>query len=678
MSLKISEYTTEQTTLDDTDKQELSTDTGGGTWQTRWYSITTLYTKMKSKMFGDFIETILGTTDDKVPTSKAVSDAIAGITTYFELTQVDFEILVSANGLQIGTWYKVTGLPNPIYGTIDALVQAISTNGYDYTRFYITDNLYMAGWMITCTGDYTSPFMIDGHIRLSDPMILAYSGGIRPGVNVWINGEALLTTANDDGTSIRLDHVLNVSNGTTGTYDPNTTTFTPDTTGGVVSVNGSMVNNADPLNPIINSDTTKQDVLTADNTHTFIDGLTAISTPVDADRIMIVDNSASLSKKLTWANIKATLKTYFDTLYQSTLGYTPENVANKQTDLTASATKYPTVNAVNTGLATKITANTTITGATKTKITYDTKGLVTSGADATTADIADSINKRYVTDAQLTVIGNTSGTNTGDQTSVSGNAGTATTLQTSRNIDGQAFNGSSDITVIAPGTHAATSKATPVDADELPLVDSAASNVLKKLTWANLKTTLANTFISSSNNLSDLASATTARINLGLLNRLPILAENATDGTVSSGTSNTYSTGVLITPGMIDVDTSIDVVTRVRKTGTAGTSAIRIYANTTNDLSGSPILLRNLTGIGATALFLQIEFQLAIKVKNGTGAGTEVLSTSNTSSFSDVLGTTVSVTTAAIDWTSNVYIVVACQCTSGSDSMRSSLLKVRR
>jgi hypothetical protein len=64
----------------------------------------------------------------------------------------------------------------------------------------------------------------------------------------------------------------------------------------------------------------------------------------------------------------------------------------------------------------KVTGNTAITGATKTKITYDSKGLVTSGADATTADIADSTNKRYVTDANLTVIGNTSGTNTGDQT----------------------------------------------------------------------------------------------------------------------------------------------------------------------------------------------------------------------------------------------------------------------
>lgn len=41
----------------------------------------------------------------------------------------------------------------------------------------------------------------------------------------------------------------------------------------------------------------------------------------------------------------------------------------------------------------------------------------------------------------------------------------------------------------ASATHAAASKATPVDADEVPLIDSAASFALKKLTWANLKAT---------------------------------------------------------------------------------------------------------------------------------------------------------------------------------------------
>lgn len=50
----------------------------------------------------------------------------------------------------------------------------------------------------------------------------------------------------------------------------------------------------------------------------------------------------------------------------------------------------------------KLDKNTSITGATKTKVTYDSKGLVTSGADATTADIADSVNKRYQTDNQNT------------------------------------------------------------------------------------------------------------------------------------------------------------------------------------------------------------------------------------------------------------------------------------
>jgi hypothetical protein len=51
---------------------------------------------------------------------------------------------------------------------------------------------------------------------------------------------------------------------------------------------------------------------------------------------------------------------------------------------------------------------------------------------------------------------------------------------------------------VAGDTHAATSKTTPVDADELPLVDSEASNVLKKLTWSNLKAALASTFLTPS------------------------------------------------------------------------------------------------------------------------------------------------------------------------------------
>lgn len=68
-----------------------------------------------------------------------------------------------------------------------------------------------------------------------------------------------------------------------------------------------------------------------------------------------------------------------------------------------------------TALWNKVEKNAAIAEATKTKITYDAKWLVTDWEDATTADIADSTDKRYVTDAQLTVLGNTSNTNTGDE-----------------------------------------------------------------------------------------------------------------------------------------------------------------------------------------------------------------------------------------------------------------------
>ncbi len=59
-----------------------------------------------------------------------------------------------------------------------------------------------------------------------------------------------------------------------------------------------------------------QDVLTEVNFGAFENSLTAKTTPIDADLITIVDSADSnKAKKVTWANIKATLKVYFDALY---------------------------------------------------------------------------------------------------------------------------------------------------------------------------------------------------------------------------------------------------------------------------------------------------------------------------------------------------------------------------
>lgn len=72
-----------------------------------------------------------------------------------------------------------------------------------------------------------------------------------------------------------------------------------------------------------------------------------------------------------------------------------------------------------------------------------------------------STTNKFVTATDITNLGNLSGTNTGDQTSVSGNAGTATKLATARNIAGVAFDGSADIDIGIDGLSDVDTSTTP-------------------------------------------------------------------------------------------------------------------------------------------------------------------------------------------------------------------------
>lgn len=89
---------------------------------------------------------------------------------------------------------------------------------------------------------------------------------------------------------------------------------------------------------------------------------------------------------------------------ENNIGYAPENSANKSGILDAQSTsaQFPTSAATFAAVNAKLTKNTAITGAEHTKITYDASGLVTSGSAATTADIAASFDKNYITNAQQT------------------------------------------------------------------------------------------------------------------------------------------------------------------------------------------------------------------------------------------------------------------------------------
>jgi hypothetical protein len=104
-----------------------------------------------------------------------------------------------------------------------------------------------------------------------------------------------------------------------------------------------------------------------------------------------------------------------------------------------------------------IVPNSAITANTKTKITFDTKGLITSGADATTADIAPSTDRNYVTDAQKSgILSNTTGINTGDETTSSIKTKLGIATLSGSNTGDQTINLAGDLTGTGTGTITAT------------------------------------------------------------------------------------------------------------------------------------------------------------------------------------------------------------------------------
>lgn len=224
----------------------------------------------------------------------------------------------------------------------------------------------------------------------------------------------------------------------------------------------------------------------ADVTAVAMSGASAKATPVDADTIPLTDTEdTNAIKKSTFTQIKAFLKTYFDGVYATALGYTAENTANKSTNVVtdgASDTKYPSVKAI------KDYADGLVAGLLDYRGAYDASvnTYPASGGSGTAGAIMKG--DMFV----ISVAGTLGGVaiQVGDFVI----ANVDTPAQTSTNWDTLNTNVSYvplEATSSAMGAflNSLTEKTTPVDADMVDLMDSGASNVAKKLSWANIKAT---------------------------------------------------------------------------------------------------------------------------------------------------------------------------------------------
>lgn len=149
----------------------------------------------------------------------------------------------------------------------------------------------------------------------------------------------------------------------------------------------------------------------------------SVTTSVNSDNLLIKEASSGLWKSFSWSNLKSNLKTYFDSIYQNALGYTPENVANKVTTMTGNTTSnlvYLSAKAVYDWA----TSTFTTTSAVATQITaalsgYATQSWVTSQGYIT--NVITALGYTPANKAGDTFTGNISatnliGTNTGDET----------------------------------------------------------------------------------------------------------------------------------------------------------------------------------------------------------------------------------------------------------------------
>lgn len=206
------------------------------------------------------------------------------------------------------------------------------------------------------------------------------------------------------------------------------------------------------------------------------------------------------------------------------------------------------------------------------------------GGDAATtgsldqfADVTQTATKTLAITESTTLAGGThSGTNTGDQTTITGNAGTATALQTARTINGTSFDGTGNITITAAaGTLTGSTLASGVTASSLTSLGTIATGV-----WQG--TAIADSYISSAATWNAKEAALT--FSTGLTRSTNTITVNTSQNIATL--SNLTSNGFVKTSGgtgALSIDTATYLTTTGNGSSLTGITQSQVSGLTTTD-----------------------------------------------------------------------------------------------
>ena len=142
---------------------------------------------------------------------------------------------------------------------------------------------------------------------------------------------------------------------------------------------------------------------------------------------------------------------------------------------------------------------------------------------------------------------------------------------------------------------------------------------------------------------------------------------------VTGNTSNNVGANLVIKANALTPDaaqTTLEIRGRMFKTGVAGNCTMRMYFNTAPDLTGTPVLLATHTSSAANT---HAQFVRQVYIDKNDTIVLNATQNANTDDTENAAGRTVIANAGNIDYTANLYLVLAIQNGSAADSTSSTL-----